>query len=71
MWGTFAQLDETTKDFLAKKEPCRWPEVFRGRDSRLHGTLGLGFNFRHWSLDAAADLADTNSEFLISLLYRR
>ena len=47
------------------------PEVFRGGDDQLHVTLGVGFNFGHWRLDAAADFADSDNEFLTSVLYRK
>ena len=47
------------------------PDTFAGRDDQLHLTLGVGFNFEHWKVDAAADIADTVNEFLVSVIYRK
>jgi hypothetical protein len=47
------------------------PDTFGGRDDQLHFTLGVGFNFDHWKIDVAADFADTDNEFLVSVIYRK
>ena len=51
--------------------PFASPAAFEGRDDQLHLTLGVGFNFEHWKVDVAADLADTDNEFLVSVIYRK
>jgi long-subunit fatty acid transport protein len=45
-------------------------EVFRDSGREEHLTLGLGFVMKRYKLDLAADLANSDNEYLISFIYK-
>ncbi len=45
-------------------------EVFAGRESQLHGAVGIGVTFKRYQLDMAADFSETDNEYLISLIFK-
>jgi long-subunit fatty acid transport protein len=68
--GGFTQSDATIRATSTGTQGFGSEEVFSGGDDQVHGTVGLGFNFKRAKLDLAADFADTNNEYVISFIYR-
>ena len=42
--------------------------MFRSGDDELHGTIGLGIAMKRVKIDLAADFADTDNEYLVSII---
>ncbi len=68
--GVFTESDSTIRAVSTGSGGFATTDVFSGRATRLHGALGIGATWRRFQLDIAADLSETDNEYLISVYYR-
>jgi hypothetical protein len=68
--GAYMESDARITATFTGENALASPEVFAGRGRVYHGTLGLGFIFRKFQLDAGADISDLDDEYLVSFIYR-
>lgn len=69
--GAFTESDSTIRAIsTGTSESFATEEAFRGRDTQLHGAVGVGINFKRFKIDLAMDWARTDNEYLISAIYQ-
>jgi long-chain fatty acid transport protein len=68
--GLWLESDSTIRARSTGSNPFATEDVFRGEDDELHVALGLGLIFPRYKIDMAADLADTDNEYLISVIFQ-
>jgi len=68
--GVFSESDNTIRAESTGTESFATEEVFSGRGSQMHGTIGLGLNWKRIKVDMAADFADSDNEYVVSVIFQ-
>ncbi len=68
--GAFSEEASTIRAVSTGSSRLASEDVFRGSGRQEHLTLGLGFIFKRYKLDLAADFSELDNEFLLSFIYQ-
>ena len=68
--GVFRESDSTIRAESTGTESFATEEVFSGRGSQMHGTIGLGVNWPRIKVDMAADFAESDNEYVVSVIFQ-
>lgn len=68
--GAFSESDNTIRAKSTGAATIAPPEIFGGAGRQAHFSLGMFFALGRHKLDVAADFADTDNEYVVSLIFQ-